>query len=250
MAGLGPYATFSGGGAVRRPKRPSARKPSAASSGETPGYTPPAPPAPSAPPPPWQPLVDAQVMGIYANRDTDLAGLDQAQKYLQLDYGLVQQPDGSFAVDVNNPQGKAALLQRTYQQARRGDLNGMAAQGHLYSGAYQRQVGERNRSEQLDFSTLSRNYAQSLGEIGAQRTALTSGAAAAEAAARLQAAMSIGGDAQNTAPATSPGAAAPKAGFKFVQSSGSRAGMSYNLVKRPDGQWVRVYENGDRILRA
>lgn len=201
---------------------------------------------------PWQPLVDAQVMGIYANRDQGLAGLDQAEKFLKLDYGLIQNADGSFAADVNNPQGKAALLQHTYQNAKRGDLNSSAAQGQMYSGSYANQVGERNRLEQLDFSTLTKNYGQSLGEIGSQRGQLQSQAAADAASAQLQGAMSYAGDSQNTPVpvAAAPAAAAgPKSGYQFMQSDGPRAALSYNLQKRADGKWVRVYENGDRILR-
>lgn len=43
---------------------------------------------------------------------------------------------------------------------------------------------------------------------------------------------------------------APKSGFKYVQATGSRAGLSYNLIRKPDGKWYRRYENGDTILRG
>jgi hypothetical protein len=40
----------------------------------------------------------------------------------------------------------------------------------------------------------------------------------------------------------------PKPGFQFVQTTGTRAGLSYNLVNSKDGKKkVRVYENGDRV---
>lgn len=43
--------------------------------------------------------------------------------------------------------------------------------------------------------------------------------------------------------------AKPKKGFKFVQSSGPRKGMSYNLVPGPDGKLWRRYEDGKLIPR-
>jgi hypothetical protein len=201
--------------------------------------------------PPWQPQVDAQVAGINANLGIGLAGLDEAEKFLRLDYGLIAQADGSFAVDINNPAAKAAMLQRHYQQARRGDLNSMAARGQHNSGAYLRQMSERNRGEQLDFAGLTRAFSQSLGDIGRQRQSLAAGAGADIAGVHLAAVQQYAGDSSNTVapPATS---GKPKAGFQFVMSGGPRAGMSYKLVpgKGPQkGKLVRLYEDGHREAR-
>lgn len=212
---------------------------------------PPAPtPSPMAPAtPPWEPMLNHAVSGIHSSKDINLAGLNEAEKYLRLDFGLVTNPDGSFAIDVGNPASKAALMQRTYQQARRGDLNSMAGRGQLTSGAYLRQVGERNRGEQMDFNALTRAFSQGLGDISRQRQATIANAGAEEAGLRLQFANQFAGDSSNTPiPAGPP--PAPKEGFKFVQTKGTRAGLSYNLVRGRDGKLWRLYENGDKIPRG
>lgn len=51
-------------------------------------------------------------------------------------------PDTGFQVDPNNPFSRASLLQRQYDQAKRGTTTSMAASGQLYSGALQRQQDE------------------------------------------------------------------------------------------------------------
>lgn len=198
-------------------------------------------------------MLDYAVSGINVSRDINLAGLVEAEKFLRLDFGLTPQPDGSFAVDVGNPAGKAALLQRSYQQARRGDMNSMASRGQLTSGAYLRQLGERNRGEQMDFNSLTKAFSQGLGDIGRQREGLIANAAAEEAALRLQSAMQVASDPQQTPvpPAPTPAAKPkPKAGYKFIQTKGPRAGQSYNLRPGPDGKLWRFYANGDKVPRG
>lgn len=51
-----------------------------------------------------------------------------------------------------------------------------------------------------------------------------------------------------TPAAVTAGAPKPKSGFKFVQTEGSRSGMSYNLIQK-NGKWFRRYENGDTVAR-
>lgn len=212
-----------------------------------------APAAPAGPSPvPWDPNSDAQVIAINAGLGAGLAGLDQAEKFLKLDYGLIAQADGSFAVDISNPQAKAAMLQRHYQQVRRGDLNGMAARGQLTSGAYLRQLDTRNKGEQTDFAGLTRAFTGGLADIAGRRAGLQGQAGIDIAGVELAHAGDIGGDSQNTDTPAAAGSAKPKAGFQFVMRSGPRAGQSYKLVagKGPNkGKLVRQYEDGHREAR-
>lgn len=206
--------------------------------------------APTAPPPAANPLLDAQIQNLYAGRDIGLAGLNEAEKFLRLDFGLIQDANGNFAVDVGNPQAKAAMLQRSYQQARRGDLNSMAARGQLTSGAYLRQQGERNRGEQTDFASLVRAFTTGLGDIQRQRDSLSRDTDSRVLDLRLQHAGTIGGDSTQTSAAPPAASLTPKAGYQFVMKSGPRAGQSYNLRPGPDGKLWRYYANGDRERRT
>lgn len=105
---------------------------------------------------------------------------------------------------------------------------------------------------------LSRQFAQtpapgSGGPSVGQPAAIDPGAggsaapAAAAVAVKAQPVV-ISSRPQPRTPSQSPAAAGPKKGFLFVQDSGPRSGLSYNVVKTAKGG-VRVYENGDRIGR-
>lgn len=252
--GLGP---FKAGGAVRAAGARKARPAMGPSTGgRAVGLRPKTPPAPAAPGgaqaapavgAPWDPIGDARVAGLNASADVGLAGLVEAEKFLRLDYGLIQDASGNFQVDVGNPQAKAAMLQRSYQQARRGDLNSMAGRGQLQSGAYLRQLEARNTGEQGDFSALTSGFSRGLAEIGRRRDEINAGLRSDTSGVRLDSAERIANDSRNTV--APPGAATPKAGYQFVQKDGPRAGMSYKLVRGPKGKLMRLFENGDKIAR-
>ena len=82
-------------------------------------------------------------------RDNAYADITQDAGRHMTEYGYTGQdtnndgiPDSGFQVDPNNPFSRAALLQRSYDQAQRGTTNSMAAQGQLYSGALQNALNE------------------------------------------------------------------------------------------------------------
>jgi hypothetical protein len=119
-------------------------------------------PRPSAPvaappavaPPPFNPNVlppdaayDQQLATLGRSRDTTLAGLATQRQGNLLSYGYTQDQSGGLAFDPTNPYSQAAILKRNYEQSRRGTGVGLAAQGQLYSGAYQTAQDYGNQQE-------------------------------------------------------------------------------------------------------
>lgn len=85
---------------------------------------------------PFDPDNDPQVQAAKAAaakaKDATLASLADRSKGLDVSFGLGEN------ADPNNPWSKLALLQKSFQQAQRGNQTSMAARGQLSSGAYQR----------------------------------------------------------------------------------------------------------------
>lgn len=112
-------------------------------------------PAPVAPsPPPFNPNVlppdasyDQSIGALTRQRDTSLAGLATQRQGGLLNYGYTQDAGGNLAFDPTNPYSQAAILKRNYEQSRAGTGISLAAQGQLYSGAYQNAQDYSNQQE-------------------------------------------------------------------------------------------------------
>ena len=81
-------------------------------------------------------------------RDQTLAGLRVQGLATQQAYGL----EGPFADAATNPYSRAAQLQKSYEQAQRGNLNSSAAAGQLYAGSFQnaRQATRADLDQKMD----------------------------------------------------------------------------------------------------
>ncbi len=176
-------------------------------------------------------------------------------------YGLRGDAQGGVFDDPSNPYSRAAALQESYDNAKRGNTNNYAARGQLYAGSLQNAQNtsadgfNKGRSALIN-EFLGRQAALNQSDLAA-RNGLESGALSAQAEA-LERARINGNNAppETVAPAgaapAAPGAAPkakPKAGYQFVQDSGTRAGLSYKLVPGAGGTLIRLYENGDRVAR-
>lgn len=75
-----------------------------------------------------------------------------------------------LTVDPNNPYSKAAQLQRSYDNAKRGTTNSMAAQGQLYSGALTNAQNTNDTGYSTSKDTLEKNLGSILaGILGQER---------------------------------------------------------------------------------
>jgi hypothetical protein len=105
-------------------------------------------PLPGVTPQPFDPaLAEQQLIG---GRNIALANGESAYQTGNLGFDYGYNPDGT--VNTANPYSRAALYQLAYTNSKRATLNGMAAQGQLYSGAYGHQQG-------LNDETYARNEA-------------------------------------------------------------------------------------------
>jgi hypothetical protein len=131
------------------------------------------------PPPDWQEIA-AQAAGARNNAYQHAQGtFDRGN--ISRDYGFTS----SGAIDPNNPNSRAALLQQTYQQGQRGDNTGFAAQGQLYSGAYQNQINSRTRGYNTDNQRLLAEANQATGQTYLNEFSGATGAASPESIAAL-----------------------------------------------------------------
>jgi hypothetical protein len=108
---------------------------------------------------------DAADLG-YGN---SLAVIDQAPGALRRQYGYTDTGD----IDPNNPFGKAQLLQRSYDQAQKGNTNSYAARGQLYSGALQRRKNEDQFNYQANDALMRGQYGSDMANVAGQRAAAT-----------------------------------------------------------------------------
>lgn len=109
----------------------------------------PAPPPKPAAGPPIDPVYDAQVGAAQRTRNDTVAGLANARSRGLANYGYTASFDQAgtptnLTFDPSNPFSQAALLKRSYDQQRSGNVNGYAAQGQLYSGALQNAAANTN----------------------------------------------------------------------------------------------------------
>jgi hypothetical protein len=158
-------------------------------------YTPPQPdPTPAAPDQAYLGQLAANQLG-YANVLSQLPGLlnrASAEYGYKVDYtpgsGDINDPGGAGSygiggLDPSNPNSRAALLQRSYQNQQRGNTNSMASRGQLYSGALQNAQDESTRGYQAQESSNQRSFGDLLagyfGNVGDARTQALQGNATA-----------------------------------------------------------------------
>jgi hypothetical protein len=83
----------------------------------------------------------------------------------------VERPTADMsAIDPTNPFSKMALLQRSFEQAKSGTMNGYAGQGQLGSGAYQRMQAENTHNNDRDSQALKQAFLDILAGSRADRT--------------------------------------------------------------------------------
>lgn len=150
----------------------------------TPGMTgtPPAAPhppaAPGAPAPPQgrtgplppDPIYDASLNRIAAQRDQQTAALKTQRVGELADYGYNEGPGGSLSFDADNPFSKASLLKRLHDTQRRSVGQSMAAGGQLYAGAYQNAQDLSSRNQLQAQDSLQKSLASFLASNRAATT--------------------------------------------------------------------------------
>lgn len=219
---------------------------------------------------PWDVQYEGDVGRITTGRDGTFGLLDEQENRLGLEYGIEfdrtpvdvngdGKPDYTKAtnfriadnVDVTNPYSRAALLKKSWQQARTGNTNSMAAAGQLYSGAYNRAQRNTDDQYQQGQNGLLTGFGTASGEITGNRFQVWTGAEEALGEAgrtRLETALNAP---TPPAPGPSPAPAPPPVPAKqaLEQWLGARGatlkdvkwtdrGMFY---QRPsDGKWIPV----------
>lgn len=210
------------------------------------GYSPPATAGTSAggtsyTPPPVDPVYDQQVGGLTRRRDDSYADIKGRQDRTLIDYGYNATFDANgvltgLTVDPSNPFSRAALLQKSYQQNKAGNVNSYAAKGMYRSGALQ------NAQNQAEF-----NYQQGSDALQKQLTSSLAGYQSERANAGTDYEIGVGqakgdsiGRAQNSPlyTPTTAAAAAPK-GYQEVAGT-SKAGVKGVWHIYPDGRKVFV----------
>jgi hypothetical protein len=123
---------------------------------------------PSAKQLPWNASTETQIGFANRNYNDEMAQLGQQDFAVRSDFGF----DQEFA---NNPLTRANLLKKSYDQARTGAVNSMAARGQLYSGATSNQLSyadsdynETRDREMKEYQGLRNEISQS--KLGAART--------------------------------------------------------------------------------
>lgn len=108
----------------------------------------PAPAAPAANKQPVDPTYNADIGGLDQGLWNTHVDLNASRTNTLLDYGYNETAPGQITVDPNNPYSRAALLAKSYREAKAGTTNSMASQGQLYSGAL-RNAQDVNDSQNL-----------------------------------------------------------------------------------------------------
>jgi hypothetical protein len=114
------------------------------------------PPAPAGLP--VDPFYDAAVGGANRNFAAELAQAQYQRGQLGQAYGLGVDPTGNVFEDVSNPYSRAATLQQLYDQSKRGSSTSMAAQGQLYSGAFQNAQNDLAQSHGRSRDAMIREF--------------------------------------------------------------------------------------------
>jgi hypothetical protein len=90
---------------------------------------------------------DQAVALLQRQRDEGLASITANRQQGLSNYGFTEGPNGTLAVDPNNPFSQASLLKKSYDTNRRSTGQSMASGGQLYSGAFQNAQDLVNRNE-------------------------------------------------------------------------------------------------------
>lgn len=107
---------------------------------------------------PLDPIYDQQVGAAQRTRDDQLAYLANQRQAGLSSFGYT--PDLQF--DPNNPFSQAALLKRSYDQARRATTTSIAARGGLYSGSLQNAQADVNYRQGQGEDALKRRLVEFL----------------------------------------------------------------------------------------
>jgi hypothetical protein len=160
--------TWGGGIAGGTPQKTSTGAPNTAV------YTPPAAPDPPTPMP-WDTNYANEDANLTANYNNTITGLDyqKAQGIKQFGFD-----------DASDPYNNLKMLQKHYDEAKRGALNSMASRGQLYSGAAQNAQNYAAEDYNKSYSDQQKQYKDFLQQneqarLGAQNS-LASGQNAAQ----------------------------------------------------------------------
>lgn len=114
-----------------------------------PGAAPPVQPQPVMP---WDVAAANSEAGAVQKRNNTLTGLDSGWLREQQEYGL----EGPWADYASNPYSRASLLQRSYDNAKRGSLN--TAGNQLYAGSYINAQNSNTHNFSLGRDELQKGY--------------------------------------------------------------------------------------------
>lgn len=143
---------------------------------------------------PYDPRIDAvyndTLTGLGTQRDITKGDLDYDATTGGNRYGLTAAynadgtPSGNYSVDPSDPFSKMALLQRSYESAKRGTTNSLASQGQLYSGAMRNAQTQNDTGFAQGKDALSKAFSDLLmatirGKRGADSDYLTGAGTAA-----------------------------------------------------------------------
>jgi hypothetical protein len=131
-----------------------------------PGLGAPAPAPPAAEPPKGKkPEFDQmyfdRIAGIDRRTTDELGSLDARERRIKFDFGIE---------DPTNPFNRAQAMKQFYLRRARGTSVGLAAQGHLYSGAHERAMANVRFDEERANAQLRQAYEDALGQIRDLRT--------------------------------------------------------------------------------
>ncbi|HET7455398.1 MAG TPA: hypothetical protein VFJ76_07755 [Solirubrobacterales bacterium] len=114
---------------------------------------------------PWDVQAANQEAGALTKRNNALAGLSSNWAHTQQEYGL----EGPWADASSNPYSRAALLQRSYDSARRGTTN---SAGHkLYAGSFINAQNQNTHQFDVGRNELQNAYAQAQAQNIAEKQA-------------------------------------------------------------------------------
>lgn len=141
----------------------------------------PAPPAPAQLPFGVSNQATHQKSQVYGQRDDTLAGLNDEQNQALLGSGYNASFDeagnlSGLEVDPKNPNSRARLLKRAYDQSQAGATTSYAAQGQLYAGSLQNARNENTFGYQRGSDALQGDLTGVLRDIIRRRLAAKTGA--------------------------------------------------------------------------
>lgn len=194
---------------------------------------------------PVDPAYDSAIGSAQHGLTTGLLGAGYRRAQLGQTYGLGQRADGTVFDDVSNPYSLAAEQQKAHDRAVRGTQTSMAAQGQLYSGAFQNaqnanaQTALRNRDSLVrSFQAAQQDISNDEQGILGEHFGATAGAEAERIARALQnrpLAAQVASGAESV-PAPAPPATAagrPAAAAKPVSAAMKKRVKARMLRNRP-----------------